>query len=150
MHSIHLAAQPTAPMTAAAEARLIEGVGIDGDRYATKTGSYSARPGSGREVTLIELEAIRALEREDGITLDPGAARRNIVTEGVPLNHLVGREFAVGEVVLRGTRLCEPCGHLQRLVGIDGLATKLLHRAGLRTEVVAGGTIRPGDRVEPL
>ena len=97
-----------------------------------------------REVTLIEIEAIEALEREKNIAIAPGAARRNVVTRGVPLNHLVGREFQVGSVRLRGTRLCEPCAYLEGLTQ-KGVLAGLIHRGGLRAEIVTAGTIRVED-----
>jgi MOSC domain-containing protein YiiM len=98
-------------------------------------------------VTLIEIEAIEALERDYGVKLSPGDARRNIVTRGVALNHLVGKEFRVGEAVLRGIRLCEPCQHLVRLTGQEKVLPGLVHRGGLRAQVVKGGVIRVGDAV---
>jgi MOSC domain-containing protein YiiM len=98
-------------------------------------------------VTLIEIEAIEALERDYGVKLSPGDARRNIVTRGVALNHLVGKEFRVGEVVLRGIRLCEPCQHLVQLTGQEKVLPGLVHRGGLRAQVVKGGVIRVGDAV---
>jgi MOSC domain-containing protein YiiM len=149
VHSLYSVSASAAPMQAVDAVEAIAGRGLEGDRYCAGAGTFSEQEGSGRQVTLVELEAIDALAAEDGIVLEPGATRRNIVTEGVPLNHLVEREFRVGEAVLRGTRLCEPCGHLQRLSGIDGLAQRLLHRAGLRADIVAGGTIRVGDEVGP-
>jgi len=97
-------------------------------------------------VTLIEAEAIEALARETGIVLEPGASRRNIVTRSVPLNDLVGVRFRVGEVLLEGTRFCEPCGHLERLTR-KGVMAGLLHRGGLRTVIVEGGTLRVGDPI---
>lgn len=129
--------------------RAIAGRGLEGDRYASGSGSFSENAGAQRQVTLIEAEAIRALEHESGVVVAPGDARRNLVTEDVPLNHLVGREFTVGAVRLRGVKLCEPCGYLQKLLGIDGLAAKLAHRAGLNAEIVVGGEIHAGDRVAP-
>ena len=79
-----------------------------------------------REITLIEIEAVEALARENNIQIEPGVARRNLVTRGVPLNHLVEREFQVGSVRLRGTRLCEPCQYLEGLT-IKGLMAGLIH-----------------------
>ena len=122
----------------------VEGRGLEGDRYFAKTGTYSNHPGSGRAVTLIEIEAIEALAREYDVHLAAGLARRNLVTRNVPLNHLVGKTFVVGDVVLRGTRLCEPCLHLEKLA-VKGVAGGLIHRGGLRAEIVAGGAIRAGD-----
>jgi len=146
--SIHIASEAAKPTEAVAEVRAVPGQGLAGDRYFHKVGTYSNHPGSGREVTLIEEEAIKALAREAGIELPPGASRRNIMTRGVPLNHLVGRRFQVGEVLLEGTRLCEPCTHLEGLTQ-KGVLPGFIHRGGLRTIIVTGGTIRVGDVVRP-
>jgi MOSC domain-containing protein YiiM len=97
-------------------------------------------------VTLIEIEAIEALERDYAIVLDSGQTRRNIVTRGIALNHLVNHEFTIGEAGLRGTRLCEPCAHMERLT-VKGARRGLVHRGGLRAEIVRGGTIRLGDEI---
>lgn len=134
--------QPVPSVTAVA------GRGLDGDRYFNATGTYSKKSGAHREVTLIEIEAIEGLERDYGVKLDPQNSRRNIVTRGVPLNHLVGQEFHVGEVLLRGIRLCEPCAHLAELAQAKVLPG-LVHRGGLRAQILTGGTIRTGDDVEP-
>jgi len=133
-------------MESAQEVKAIAGRGLERDRYFNGTGHWSKTPGVGREVTLIELETIEALEREKSIAIAPGAVRRNVVTRGVPLNHLVGREFQVGAVRLRGTRLCEPCAYLESLTQ-HGVLTGLTHRGGLRAEIVTGGTIRIDDAI---
>jgi MOSC domain-containing protein YiiM len=144
--SIHIAAVAAAPMKSVGEVKALAGQGLEGDRYAAKTGTYSTQPGSGRDVTLIEIEAIEAVRRDYQIELDAANARRNIVTRGVYLNHLVEREFKVGEVILRGTRLCEPCSHMEKLT-VKGALRGLIHRGGLRAVVVKSGTIRVGDMV---
>jgi DNA-binding transcriptional ArsR family regulator len=148
VHSLHVAPSAGAPVEDLDQVQVVEGRGIEGDRYFHGAGTFSPKPGAGRHVTLIELEAIRALRNERGVLLEPGAARRNVVTCGVPLNHLVGREFRVGKAVLRGMRLCEPCTYLSGLVGKSAM-TGLIHRGGLRADVVRGGTIRVGDAVQP-
>src|SRR5262249_33594862 len=116
--------------------------GLVGDRYF--------RPKDGgkpdQEITLIESEALEALARECGIPLQPVQVRRNLVTRGVPLNHLIDREFTVGEVRLRGIRLCEPCAHLEAMTH-QGVREGLLHRGGLRARVIKGGTVRVGDQI---
>lgn len=145
--SIHLAAKGEAPMRAVDEVRAVAGRGLEGDRYYERVGTYSGKPLPDREITLVEREAIEALERDYGIRIEPGDARRNLVTEGVSLNHLVGRKFRVGEVYLRGLRLCEPCEHLARLTGED-VVPGLVHRGGLRAQIVTNGTIRVGDAIE--
>jgi MOSC domain-containing protein YiiM len=126
-----------------AGARAVTGKGLEGDRYASRLGT-SQDPGSGRDVTLIESEAIEALNRDYHVELRAGDSRRNIVTQGISLNHLVDKEFRIGEVILRGTRLCEPCSHMEQLT-VKGALRGLIHRGGLRAEIVKGGAIRVGD-----
>lgn len=147
--AIHIAPEASAPMVEMDAARLVEGVGIEGDRYATARGTYSHKPHPDRQVTLIEMEALDALARDHGIELPPHETRRNLTTGGVPLNHLVGREFRVGEVVLLGGRLNVPCQYLEDLLG-KKVFKPLIHRSGLNCLIVKGGTIRPGDAVRPL
>ena len=146
--SLHIAAHAAAPMQSVATVTAVAGRGLEGDRYCEQTGTYSNLPGTGREVTLIESEAIAALAREYDIHLPPGLARRNIVTRGIALNHLVGKSFIIGAAVLRGMRLCEPCLHMERLAA-RGAAHGLIHRGGLRAAIVSGGEIRVGDNIFP-
>jgi MOSC domain-containing protein YiiM len=134
-------------MVSVNETRAIAGKGLEGDRYFKGAGTYSNNPGLGRDVTLIEIEAIEALKRDYGIELVSRDSRRNIATRGVPLNHLVGQEFKVGEATLRGVRLCDPCSHLEKL-SAKGVQHGLIHRGGLRAEIVTGGLIRVGDPVQ--
>ena len=144
--SLHIARDAAVPMEPTAEVKAVAGQGLEGDRYFNGTGHWSKHPGVSREVTLIEIEAIEALEREKNIAIAPEAARRNVITRGVPLNHLVGREFQIGAVRLRGTRLCEPCAYLEGLTQ-KGVLAGLIHRGGLRAEIVTGGTIRVKDAI---
>jgi MOSC domain-containing protein YiiM len=145
--SLHIAIHAAAPMQSVSTVTAVAGRGLEGDRYGNQIGTYSTHPGSGREVTLIESEAIEAIAREYDIQLPPGLARRNIVTRGVALNHLVGKTFIIGAVVLRGMRLCEPCLHMEKLAA-KGAAHGLIHRGGLRAEIVTSGMIRVGDMIE--
>ncbi len=144
--SIYIAPAARGLMVSVAEVKAVPGKGLEGDRYHAQMGTYSDPPGPDHEVTLIEIEAIEAMARDSQIALDPGESRRNIVTQGVPLNHLVGREFRAGEVTLRGIRLCEPCSHLERL-SVHGVLRGLIHRGGLRAQILTEGTIRIGDTV---
>ena len=132
------------------EVEAVAGKGLVGDRYFKGIGTYSNKPGGGREITLIERESLDAMKRDLKIELGPTQSRRNIVTVGVPLNHLVGRQFRLGsEVVLQGVRLCEPCEHLEKLTS-RGVNDGLVHRGGLRADIVRGGKIRVGDAVTPI
>ena len=145
--SIHIAPTGAAPMKSVTNAKAVAGRGLEGDRYYTKLGTYSNQAGSGRDVTLIEIEAINGLKRDYEVQLDSGQPRRNIVTRGVALNHLVEQEFRIGDVVLRGTRLCEPCAHMEKLT-VKGAMRGLVHRGGLRAEIISGGSIRVGDTIQ--
>ena len=147
--SLHIALTAAAPVQNRDRVEAVAGRGLEGDRYFAGVGTYSRDPGSGRHVTLIEVEALEGLERDYGIAIAPGDSRRNIVTRNVPLNHLVGREFSIGNVRLRGTRLCEPCAHLEKLTEAGALRG-LVHRGGLRTEIISGGTIHIGDPITLL
>lgn len=155
--SIHVATEASAAMHSITEVRAFPGRGLDGDRYFAGTGFYSKKSSyGGREVTLIEKEAVEALfggvlnaEGERcGIKLSAADTRRNIATASVPLNHLVDREFWVGAVLMRGTRLCEPCKHLDDLT-LHGVMSGLIHRGGLRALILSEGVIRVGDAVRP-
>ena len=141
--SIHIAAAAKAPMQAVDQVVAIPGVGLEGDRYASKTGTFY-KPQPEFELTLIEAEAIEAILREYKIAMTVGEARRNVVTRGVPLNHLVGREFNIGPVKIRGIRLCEPCSHLEAITGLP-LIKGLRHRGGLRAQVLTQGVIQVGS-----
>jgi len=143
---IFIAPGASEPLEERSEIRAIEGRGLEGDRYLAGAGTWSSRRGAGRHVTLIERETVDELRSRDGIDLRPEDLRRNLVTEGVALADLVGRELRVGDVVLRGIRLCEPCAHIEALTQ-PGVVTGLVHRAGLRADIVDGGTIRVGDPI---
>lgn len=144
--SIHIAPGAGEPMKSVEEVRALVGKGLEEDRYFKRVGTYSDKPGPDREITLIEIEAIEALKRDLEIDLDPGDSRRNIVTRGVPLNHLVGRQFMIGAVALRGIRLCEPCSYLEGLTK-KGVLEGLIHRGGLRAQILTDGTIRVGEKI---
>ena len=146
IQSIHVTAAAKEPMRSVDQVHAIPGVGLDGDRYALKLGTFSKPTATDFELTLIEAESLDAMQRDYSLQLAAGDARRNLVTRGVALNHLVGREFTIGEVKVRGMRLCEPCGYLQKLTGID-VIKGLRHRGGLRAQILSDGFIRVGDTV---
>jgi MOSC domain-containing protein YiiM len=146
VESIHIASAAEAKTESLGQVVAIPGEGLEGDRYALKTGTFY-EPGPDYELTLIEAEAVEALQRELQVELAAGDARRNIVTRDVPLNHLVGKEFTIGDVRIRGIRLCEPCDHLEKLTG-KKILKGLVHRGGLRAQILTKGTIRVGDAVK--
>jgi len=142
--SIYLAPEKGAPTQSVATAHAVPGWGLEGDRNCKDLGSEPDRA-----VTLIDIESLDALGREYGVTLDPGLTRRNIVTTGVALDHLVGREFQVGGVRLRGGQMCDPCDSLKSRVP-ERAWPGLVHHSGLRAELLNEGEIRVGDTIEPL
>lgn len=141
------AESPSAPAVSQPSVRAVPGRGLRGDRYFSGTGTFSPHPQKPDfEVTLIQKEHIDAFASSAGITFTARDARRNLVTVGLDLNALVGREFQVGSVRIRGIRLCEPCNHLAKLTSPEVLRG-LLHKGGLRAQIVTEGEIRVGDPV---
>jgi len=147
LESIHIATAAASPMQGLMDVQAVAGEGLAGDRYGAKRGTFSGSPKPGRQVTFIEAEAIEALVGEQNLHLAAGESRRNLVTRGVPLNHLVGREFQIGEARFRGYELCEPCEHLAKLSGKPGILPGLVHRGGIRAEILQGGLLRVGDPI---
>ena len=129
------------PAVVAPSVRLRSGQGLEGDRYYAPGGA-----GPGEALTLIAAEALEGLEADTGIRLSAADSRRQLLTRGVDLNALVGREFTVGSVRCRGVELCEPCAHLQSVTQ-DGVLAGLVHRGGLRADVLTDGDVAVGDPV---
>ena len=143
---IYVAEQKGTDLHSLDKIEAIAGRGLAGDRYFLKEGTFSPKDGPDREVTLIEVEALEGLAREYEVTLAPHQSRRNLLTLGVPLNHLVGKTFTIGAVTLRGIRLCEPCGHLAKLT-CSAVEKGLKHRGGLRAQIVTGGVLEVGAAI---
>ena len=134
-------------MEAKSEVRAFPGKGLKGDRYFTGTGTFSPEPMKPDfELTLIEQEKIDAFARESGLPFTALEARRNLVTQGVDLNALAGQEFMIGSVKARGIRLCEPCSYLSKITFPETLRG-LVHKGGLRAQILSEGIIRVGDPV---
>jgi len=132
------AGAPAEPLDAV---RALAGRGLEGDRHVTGDGTFpSGLPGS--DLTLIEEEVCASFSP----VLEPGEHRRNVMTAGIDLNGLVGRDFLLGDVRCRGMRLCEPCTVVQRYAGRPVLRS-LVHRGGLRADILDDGVIRVGDVV---
>jgi MOSC domain-containing protein YiiM len=147
LEHIHIAATAGAPVRAVEAVPAIAGVGLEGDRYAYGRGHYRDDRVC-RDLTLVEAETVEEVAREHGIELAPGETRRNLTTRGISLNELVGRRFWVGDVLCQGTRLCEPCQYLGDLTG-KPLLRPLVHRGGLRADILHDGVMYIGDLVLP-
>ena len=144
---IFTAASPVSPPLSRASVRAVPGRGLEGDRYFDGTGTFSPHPQRPDfEVTLIQREHVEAFASLCGVPFTPREARRNLVTAGIDLNALVGREFRVGSVLFRGVRLCEPCNYLAKQTSPEVLRG-LLHKGGLRAQILSDGVIRVGDHL---
>ena len=146
--AIAIAQQAKGPMENFDSIEVVAGEGLRGDRYGAGIGAaqFRGRRSPEKEVTLIASEAIESANDEFNYTIDHLLTRRNLLTEGVQLNDLVGKTFRVGEVVLKGLELCEPCGYLEKRT-FRGIKTALKKRGGLRCCVIEGGQIQVGDVV---
>ncbi|MFF2625425.1 MOSC domain-containing protein [Kitasatospora griseola] len=153
--SLHLAPAHGAPLVEVREAVAVTGRGLEGDRYFqdragdAPRGRAPGRASRGCEISLLDIDALTALEREHRIHLTHSEARRNVVCRGVPLTELVGLEFTVGDRVrLLGIALSEPCARLEQLTS-PGVLRGLVHRGGLRARILEGGLLRTGDPIRP-
>ena len=116
------------------------GRGLEGNRY------FFDEAAPGTALTLIAAEAVEAMEREHGISIEPRESRRNVVTRGIDVNELVGKRFRVGDVHCRGVELCEPCTTLESMTK-PGVIKGLVHRGGLNADILSDGEISIGDTV---
>lgn len=147
--AIHVAGTHSKPVEAREEVNVVAGRGIRGDRHFISTDSPARSPGAGEDLTLIAAEAVDAVGCEFDIELGPGEHRRNVTTRGIALDDLVGERFRIGDAHCQGVMRCEPCRHLERLTE-DGVIKALVHRGGLRADVLDSGTVHVGDHVERL
>lgn len=146
---IFIAPAAGAPMIALERVEVVAGRGLVGDRYFTGGGYYSQVPPlTGRRLTLIASEALAALENETGIVLSADECRRNLVTQGVNLDALIGRRFRIGTIECYGERPCPPCGYLEKVTGLRGVNRGLTDRGGIRAEILLDGEITIGDIVD--
>jgi MOSC domain-containing protein YiiM len=148
---IYTKAKAGEPMTRHASIHCETGYGLEGDLYGIRAREQGGTVAPKAQVTMTAAEAMLACRQEFGLHLRPSECRRNLITVGVNLNGLVGRTFRIGDdVVLKGIELCEPCGTLEKLTGLPGLAKAMFHRAGLRCQVLQSGQIREGDVVDEV
>lgn len=142
---IYIAPASAQPMVAVASVRAFADRGLEGDRFYRE--SWNAVKRSDKAVSLIEDEVLALAAREIAVEAIGILTRRNIVTRGVPLIELLGREFTIGNVRLRGIRLFEPCGHLVAVTKIPAIFKALEHRSGLKAAVLSDGEIQIGDSI---
>lgn len=146
VEAIYRFADSGVPGELISSARLIAGLGIDGDRYALGKGHFQSEGRWGQALTLIEAEAIERLASEHRVEMPVAQARRNIVTRDIDLNALMGKRFRIGGLLCQGSRLAEPCAWLQKTTPA-GMLRGLVHRGGLRADILEDGIIQHGDAI---
>ena len=141
---------PKSTMLSLNQIVLEAGKGIFGDRYYNQEGTFSNKGEiePDRDVTLIEIEKIDALNKEYNLDITAEDLRRNIVVSNCDLNSLVDKEFQIGEVVLKGLRLCEPCKYLSDKLNNEEVLSQMIHKAGLRAQIIKSGSIDLNSQVE--
>ena len=141
---------PKSTMLSLNQIVLEAGKGIFGDRYYNQEGTFSNKGEiePDRDVTLIEIEKIDALNKEHNLDITAEDLRRNIVVSNCDLNSLVDKEFQIGEVVLKGLRLCEPCKYLSDKLNEKKVLIEMVHKAGLRAQIIKSGSIDLNSQVE--
>ena len=100
------------------------------------------------QITLIEIENINHYNQINGTSILPKDFRRNVITEGIKLNILVGNEFFIGEVKVKAHDLCRPCKYLQESLNQKNLVKEFLRKGGLRCEILTNGKIFVGDEIK--
>ena len=130
------------------EVKVVKNKGIIGDRYFYGLGSFSQRLKDKHDfhITLIEKEEIDSFNQLTGLNYSNAKFRRNLVTEGIKLNDLLGKKFEINGVLLFGMRLCEPCKMLADDIGKEFLVS-MVHKAGLRAKVLESGDVKIGDTI---
>jgi MOSC domain-containing protein YiiM len=147
--AIHVSRAAGAPMEPRTRVRARSGGGIEGDRYDAGTGHWSPIHRAGDGLTLVDAAVIDELVRDAGLALGPADTRRNVTTSGIDLDGLIGSTFRIGSATLRAVRRCEPCSYLDGLLDRPVLVW-LVHRGGIRVEVVEGGEFGVGDPIEVI
>jgi MOSC domain-containing protein YiiM len=131
------------PMRSHRSVELVAGLGIPGDRYATKRGHWSDPRWPDQELTLVEAELL------DQLGLPLHALRRNVVTRGIDLAEVIGQDLAIGDAVLRAVRPCDPCRYIETLTR-PGLFRELEGNGGLRAAILRGGRVCVRDSIRVL
>jgi MOSC domain-containing protein YiiM len=145
--NLYITTAKSQPMLDVPRVEAVTGRGLVGDRYYLGTGYYSGKPGWGANVSLLAAEAIDAINAGHDQHFTGAMLRRNIVTRGIDVETLIGREFQLGTAILRGLKRYPPCRHLAELCGAPELIRYLAYCGGIGAEVVESGVLALGDEV---
>jgi len=147
LRSIWLAPRAGELVGCVEEVKAVEERGLEGDRYYQGTGSFSRWDTPKRQVSLIAFEQVEKIGELLGKQVDEGSLRRNLVTEGIPIEQWAGATFSIGEVLLKGLQPCAPCRYLERILALPSLMAHMKGRGGLRAQILKGGYIRVDDPI---
>lgn len=151
IRSIFISEKTDAPIQFKNSATLIEGKGIEGDRYATGKGLYSGIKKWDANLTIISEEPFLELKKEKGIFVDPKDLRRNIIVKGVNLSDFIGKEFKIGsEVICVGRDYWPPCAYIVEKTGRKEIFKYLARHCGIGVTIIKSGKIKLGDKLELL
>ena len=123
---------------------LVASKGVVGDRHCQEKNNPRC------QLTLIESENIDYYNKKFNLKLPYISFRRNIITKGIGLNNLVGKEFLIGKIKIMGNDLCRPCKHLQETLGQKNIIKEFLQKGGLRCEILTSGVVKVGDTIKIL
>ena len=151
VRGVFLASEAKKRMISVGEARAIAGIGLAGDRYAKGVGSYSNATGANlkvRQISFIQREMIQLANRETEVPFEAVDTRRNVETEGIELEQLIGQYFSVGETLMYGTKMCDPCKIPSNVSGKKGFLEAFRgYRGGIRAQILTGGDIWVGAEI---
>ena len=118
--------------------------GIIGDRHFSEYNDPYC------QLSLIESENIDYYNSKYRLDIPYLDFRRNIITQGVRLNDLIGKKIQIGQVLLEGIDLCRPCKHLTEILNQDNIIKEFLRRGGLRCQILSSSKINVGDEIKVL
>jgi len=146
VEEIYIATKGSEPTTRVEEVEAVAGGGLRGDRYMERTGYWTGIDEC--QVTLIEGEAIDLISVQTEIKVTKGEHRRNIITRGIELDCLHGKQFTIGEAQFEYDRPRPPCGYIQSITQTGMTRALSGGRGGICVRVVKSGVFRPGDSIE--
>ena len=124
------------------EVEAVAGKGLRNDNHFKENNEKKC------QITLMEIENINYYNKISGSTIPPINFRRNIITEGIKLNELVGSKIFIGQVEVKVHDLCRPCKYLQESLQQKNLVNELMHKGGLRCEILTSGKIYINDQIK--
>ena len=124
--------------------QVVEGKGIKGDR------KFHENNLDDQQLTLIESENIDYYNKKYNSNFSYLDFRRNLITENIKLNDLIGKILLIGKIKVKGIDLCRPCKELEKKLGATNYLKEFLRSGGLRCKILTSGSIKVGDKISIL